>query len=152
MNLLPGLFVHLWFWGSRDTCPVEPPRADPECGRLCPASRASTDIRGWTGVLHPRAHRGPRVREVPARGLCHVSVTCPVSVFMKTVGRGALHIPWVKVRSREAWIWALKARGCQETMERAKTLSACTGGSPHAPRPRPRPLPWPYSRALGRRW
>ena len=48
MNPLPGSFVHLSFWGSRDTCPGEPPRAEPECGRLCPASGASADIREWT--------------------------------------------------------------------------------------------------------
>lgn len=158
--------MHLWFWGSRDTCPVAPPRADPERGELCLASRASADTRGWTGALPLTAHGGPRASQEPARGLCHVCVACPVSLFMKTVERGALHIPWVKVRRREVWTWELKARGCQENVEWAEILSISTPGGAHThPGLAPStglpclpgrwlsgPLPWPCSWALGRRW
>lgn len=120
--------MHLWFWGSRDTCPVEPPRADPECGELCLASRASADIRGWTGVLPLTGHGRARSQHEA----CVTCVACPVSLFMKTVGRDALHILWVKVRSREVWTWELKARECQENVEWAEILTepTCTQASP----------------------
>lgn len=85
---------------------------------------------------------------------------------MKTVERGALHIPWVKVRSREVWTWELKARECQENVEWAEILSVSAPGGAHMhPGLTPStglpclpgqwlsgPLPWHCSQALGRRW